>query len=53
VSTCTLVTLETSLPKVVAKRIWQTKALWLTRINSDRIARLHVADLQSKYSPQV
>jgi hypothetical protein len=48
-----MATLEESLPRVVAKRVWQTKALWLTRIHADRIARLHVADMQSKYSPQV
>ena len=52
VSNCTLPLLETSLPKAVARRVWTKKALWLTRISTDHIAKLHVADLQTKYSCQ-
>jgi tetratricopeptide (TPR) repeat protein len=49
---CTLAMLETQLPKLLAKRIWSKKALWLTRVSPMKISRLHIADLQSKYSPQ-
>jgi len=53
VTNCTLKTLESNSPnKAVAKRIWTKKALWLTRIPKERIARLHIADLQTKYSVQ-
>jgi tetratricopeptide (TPR) repeat protein len=52
VLSCTLVMLESQLPKPLAKRIWLKKALWLTRISPTKISKLHIADLQSKYSPQ-
>ena len=44
--------LANDLPVPIAKRIWARKALWLTRISSEKISRLHVADLQTKYSVQ-
>ncbi len=40
------------LPKAVARRVWEKKALWLVRIPPGVIAKTHVADLRSKYSPQ-
>jgi len=52
VSHCTLATLEDQLPKSVARRIWMKKALWMTRLSKDHISKLHVADLQTKYSCQ-
>jgi tetratricopeptide (TPR) repeat protein len=52
VVSCTLTSLESKLPKVIARRIWTKKALWLTRISPQKIARLHIADLQTKYSVQ-
>ena len=48
----TLNMLEGKLPSAIAKRVWSKKALWLTRIAPQRIARLHIADLQTKYSTQ-
>ena len=52
ITKCTLPMLESKLPKAVARRIWTKKTIWLTRIPKDHIAKLHIADLQSKYSPQ-
>lgn len=37
-------------PKALATRVYQKKALWLTRMETDSIRRLHVADLRLKYS---
>ncbi|CAE7433819.1 nphp3, partial [Symbiodinium microadriaticum] len=48
----TLSMLEEKLPPAIAKRVWSKKALWLTRIAPNRIGRLHIADLQTKYSTQ-
>jgi tetratricopeptide (TPR) repeat protein len=48
----TLQMLEEALPSAIAKRVWSKKALWLTRISPSRISRLHIADLQTKYSTQ-
>lgn len=48
----TLQMLEEVLPAAIAKRVWSKKALWLTRISPSRISRLHIADLQTKYSTQ-
>ncbi|KAJ1448806.1 hypothetical protein M885DRAFT_128508 [Pelagophyceae sp. CCMP2097] len=42
---------EAGVPQTVAKRIFQTPAVWLVRAQPQFIARLHVADLRSKYSP--
>jgi hypothetical protein len=42
---------EAGLPHSVAKRVFLTPAIWLVRAPPAFIARLHVADLRSKYSP--
>ena len=48
----TLGALNNHLPPTVSKRVWMRKALWLTRLDSNLIAKIHVADLQTKYSTQ-
>jgi hypothetical protein len=48
----TLSRLEGDLPPSIAKRVWARKVLWLTRMTPLNISRLHVADLQTKYSVQ-
>ena len=40
------------LPEPLAQRVWQKKVLWLTRVQPEFIARIHVADLSMKYSIQ-
>ena len=42
--------LERGLPKNLAKRIWDMKVLWLTRCEESFIAKIHAADLKSKYA---
>lgn len=44
--------LEADLPKPIAQRVWTRKALWLTRMRPQDIAKLHFVDLRSKYSVQ-
>ena len=41
---------EQGLPKKVAQRIWQKKILWFVCSHTEDIARIHVADLRTKYS---
>eukprot|EP01041_Mallomonas_annulata_P010063 gene10063-20963_t len=48
----TLTEIESKLPPTVSKRIWLRKALWLTRTPKEVIAKVHIADLQTKYSTQ-
>jgi hypothetical protein len=50
---CSLVELqERGLPKSLAKRLWDKKALWLLRMHIDDIKKLHQADLRGKYANQ-
>jgi hypothetical protein len=49
---CSLSNLESCIPPAIAKRIWTKKCLWLTRMAPARIAKLHIADLQTKYATQ-
>jgi hypothetical protein len=41
--------LDLHLPEDIAKRILYKPCLWLTRMSTDEIARLHIADLQARY----
>jgi tetratricopeptide (TPR) repeat protein len=50
--TCTKDHVFSSLPKPLARRVWNEKSLWLLRMSPALIAKLHIADLQSKYSTQ-
>lgn len=49
---CTKDFLYSTLPRALARRVWDEKALWLLRTDPRKIAKLHIADLQSKYSTQ-
>jgi hypothetical protein len=40
------------LSKVLAKRIMTKRCLWLIRMSQSDIAKMHVADLTSKYNPE-
>jgi hypothetical protein len=44
--------IEEGVPKVIANRIWNKKALWLICMHADDIKRIHIVDLKSKYNPQ-
>ena len=59
ISTMSLTTLKATttptgeaIPAAFAKRLWSKKILWLVRIHSESIARMHIADLRGKYSFQ-
>ena len=39
------------LPFPIATRIWEKKSLWLIVMHKDDIAKVHIADLRSKYAP--
>jgi hypothetical protein len=41
--------LQLHLPEDIAKRILFKPCLWMTRMSTDEIARLHIADLQARY----
>mmetsp|Transcript_11369 Transcript_11369/g.15551 ORF Transcript_11369/g.15551 Transcript_11369/m.15551 type:complete len:584 (+) Transcript_11369:306-2057(+) len=43
---------EKGLPQGVVRRLWTKKATWLCRFHPDDIAKLHIADLLSKYNNQ-
>ena len=38
------------LPEDIARRILQKPCLWLTRMSTEEIARMHIADLNAKYA---
>jgi hypothetical protein len=44
--------IDEGVPKVIANRIWNKKALWLICMHADDIKRIHIVDLKSKYNPQ-
>lgn len=49
---CTLEQLkENGLPEQVAQRVLRLKALWMLSMHQDDIAKIHIADLRSKYQP--
>jgi hypothetical protein len=53
IASMTLQDLESAgLSKGLAKRIMTKRCLWLIRMNQSDIAKMHVADLTSKYSPE-
>ncbi|KAH8049235.1 hypothetical protein JL722_12035 [Aureococcus anophagefferens] len=47
-----LAQLEGRLPKAAAKRVFANPALWLTRASKGAIAKVHIADLRSRYHVQ-
>jgi hypothetical protein len=50
---CSLVELQQrGLPKALAKRLWDKKALWLLRMHPDDMRKLHQADLRGKFANQ-
>jgi hypothetical protein len=46
------VNIASGLSKSLAKRIITKRCLWLICISQSDIAKMHVADLTSKYSPE-
>ncbi|CAM9136182.1 unnamed protein product, partial [Ectocarpus fasciculatus] len=50
--TCTKDYLSGMLPRALARRVWNEKCLWLLQMSPHAIAKLHIADLQSKFSTQ-
>jgi len=42
--------IKEGVPKDIAHRIWETKALWLICMHKDDIRKVHVGDLRSKYN---
>lgn len=42
--------LNEGIPRLIAKRIWDTKALWLICMHRDDIKKVHVGDLRGKYN---
>ncbi|KAJ8601435.1 hypothetical protein CTAYLR_005921 [Chrysophaeum taylorii] len=43
---------EKGLPQGLVRRLWTKKATWLVRFHPDDTAKLHIADLLSKYNNQ-
>lgn len=43
---------EKGLPQSLVRRLWTKKATWLVRFHPDDTAKLHIADLLSKYNNQ-
>mmetsp|Transcript_19914 Transcript_19914/g.32770 ORF Transcript_19914/g.32770 Transcript_19914/m.32770 type:complete len:581 (-) Transcript_19914:48-1790(-) len=45
------VLIERGVSSIIAERIFKKKGLWLTRMDSTFISKMHIADLNTKFSP--